>query len=249
MNLNLNGKIALVTGAGGGIGTRISAKLADEGCSVYVADLNAEAAHITRASIGAAAHAMRIDVTNPGEVERHVQDIVAAHGTIDILVNNAGILKTGSIVESTIEDWDEVCRANLSSVYYCSKAVLPVMLSKRYGKIINIASMSAAKAGGIFGNVLYGTTKAGVVAFTKGFARELAPYNINVNAVAPGLVETPMTRAKLTPKVREEVLASLPMHRLADAEDIANAVVFLASDVAAYINGTTLLVDGACLTK
>ena len=178
-----------------------------------------------------------------------MRDIVAAHGTIDILVNNAGILKTGSIVESTIEDWDEVCRVNLSSVYYCSKAVLPVMLSKRYGKIINIASMSAAKAGGIFGNVLYGTTKAGVIAFTKGFARELAPHNINVNAVAPGLVETPMTRAKLTAEVREQVLASLPMHRLAEVDDIANAVAFLASDVAAYINGATLLVDGACLTK
>ena len=249
MNLSLNGKIALVTGAGGGIGARISAKLADEGCSVYVADLNAEAASITAASIGAAAHSMRIDVTNPKDVERRVQDIVAAHGTIDILVNNAGILKTGSIVESTIEDWDEVCRVNLSSVYYCSKAVLPVMLSKRYGKIINIASMSAAKAGGIFGNVLYGTTKAGVIAFTKGFARELAPHNINVNAVAPGLVETPMTRAKLTAEVREQVLASLPMHRLAEVDDIANAVAFLASDVAAYINGATLLVDGACLTK
>jgi NAD(P)-dependent dehydrogenase (short-subunit alcohol dehydrogenase family) len=249
MNLNLDGKIALVTGAGRGIGARISAKLVEEGCSVYVADVNAESAKVSAAAIGQAAHAMRIDVTNPTDIQLRVEEIVERHGRIDILVNNAGILKTASIVDSSIEDWDEVCRANLSSVYYCSKAVLPVMLKRRYGKIVNIASMSAARAGGIFGNVLYGTTKAGVVAFTKGFARELAPYGINVNAVAPGLVETAMTAAKLTPDIREQVLATLPMHRLADVEDIANAVAFLASDVAAYITGDTLLVDGGSLTK
>jgi NAD(P)-dependent dehydrogenase (short-subunit alcohol dehydrogenase family) len=249
MNLNLEGKIALVTGAGRGIGARISAKLVEEGCSVYVTDVNAEAAKVSAAAIGPAAHAMRIDVTNPGDIQVRVEEIVERHGRLDILVNNAGILKTASIVDSSIEDWDEVCRANLSSVYYCSKAVLPVMLKRRYGKIVNIASMSAARAGGVFGNVLYGTTKAGVVAFTKGFARELAPYGINVNAVAPGLVETAMTTGKLTPDIREQVLATLPMHRLADVEDIANAVAFLASDVAAYITGDTLLVDGGCLTK
>lgn len=249
MNLNLDGKIALVTGAGRGIGARISAKLVEEGCSVYVTDVDAESAKVSAAAIGLAAHAMRIDVTNPSDIQLRVEEIVERHGRIDILVNNAGILKTGSIVDSSIEDWDEVCRANLSSVYYCSKAVLPIMLKRRYGKIVNIASMSAARAGGVFGNVLYGTTKAGVVAFTKGFARELAPYGINVNAVAPGLVETAMTTAKLTPDVREKVLATLPMHRLADVEDIANAVAFLASDVAAYITGDTLLVDGGCLTR
>jgi NAD(P)-dependent dehydrogenase (short-subunit alcohol dehydrogenase family) len=105
------------------------------------------------------------------------------------------------------------------------------------------------RAGGVFGNVLYGTTKAGVVAFTKGFARELAPYGINVNAVAPGLVDTPMTTARLIPAVREQVLAALPMHRLATVDDVANAVAFLVSDVAAYISGDTLLVDGGSLTK
>src|SRR5437588_209668 len=159
MNLNLEGEIALVTGAGGGIGARTSAKLVAEGCTVYVTDLNADAANVITAGMG-----------------------------------------------------------------------------------------RAARAGGVFGNVLYGTTKAGVVAFTKGFARDLAAYGINVNAVAPGLVETAMTSAKLTPDIREQVLAKLPMHRLADVEDIANAVVFLASDMAAYITGETLLVDGGYLT-
>jgi NAD(P)-dependent dehydrogenase (short-subunit alcohol dehydrogenase family) len=249
MDLKLRGKVAIVTGAGGGIGASITAKLVHEGCTVYAADLNETAAEATAASVGSDGRSMQLDVTNPHAVEAAVRKLVKMHGALDILVNNAGILKTGSVVESSIEDWDEVCRANLSSVYYCCKAVLPTMIQKRYGKIINIASMSAARAGGVFGNVLYGTTKAGVVAFTKGFARELAPYGINVNAVAPGLVETPMTAAKLTPAVRKQVLAALPMHRLATVEDIANAVAFLASDVASYITGDTLLVDGGSLTK
>jgi len=238
-----------VTGAGGAIGGAIAARLIAEGAVVHVADINAEAARATVERLGANAHPMRIDVTAADDVRDAVARVVQASGKLDILINNAGILKTASLIDSTIEDWDEVCRANLSSVYYCSKAVLPVMLAHRYGKIVNIASMSAAKAGGVFGNVLYGTTKAGVVAFTKGFARELAPYGINVNAIAPGVVETAMTRAKLTQDVREQVIARMPMRRLATVDDVANAAAFLASDVASYVTGDTLLVDGGCLTS
>ena len=247
MDLRLAGKVALITGGGGAIGAAIAGKLRGEGCDVMVADVDLDAAHATARDLKA--EAMRMDVTNASEVRDIVQDIVARRGRIDILVNNAGILKTASIVDSTIEDWDEVCRANLSSVYYCCKAVLPPMIARRYGKIVNIASMSAAKAGGVLGNVLYGTTKAGVVAFTKGFARELAPHGINVNAIAPGLVETAMTRSRLTPDIRDQIIAAMPMQRLATVDDVANAVAFLASDVASYISGDTLLVDGACLTR
>ena len=114
--------------------------------------------------------------------------IVRERGRIDIAVNNAGILKTGSVLDASIADWDQVCRVNLSGVYYCCKAVLASMVKRRYGKIVNIASVSAMKGGGSFGNVLYGTTKAGVVALTKGLGRELAPFGINVNAIAPGVV-------------------------------------------------------------
>lgn len=249
MDLNLQGKVAVVTGAGGGIGASITAKLVQEGCLVYAADIDEKAAQATAAAVGSAARSLQLDVTKPHDIAAALRELVTMHDAVDILVNNAGILKTGSVFESSIEDWDEVCRANLSSVYYCCKAAIPTMIQRRYGKIINIASISAARAGGVFGNVLYGTTKAGVIAFTKGFARELAPYGINVNAVAPGLLETPMTAAKLTPAIREQVLAALPMHRLATVDDIANAVVFLASDVAAYITGDTLLVDGGALTK
>jgi 3-oxoacyl-[acyl-carrier protein] reductase len=249
MDLHLENRIALVTGAGGAIGAAIAGKLADEGCKVHVADIDLDAARATVERLSGRGRALRMDVTSAADIQRNVDAIVAGDGTLDILVNNAGILKTGSLVESTIEDWDEVCRVNLSSVYYCCKAVLPIMISRRYGKIVNIASMSAAKAGGVFGNVLYGTTKAGVVAFTKGFARELAPHGVNVNAIAPAVVETAMTRSRLTPDVRAQIVAAMPMGRLASVEDVASAVAFLASDVAAYVSGDTLLVDGACLTR
>ena len=249
MDLKLHNRIALVTGAGGAIGAAIAARLVEEGCTVYAADVDERAARRTVSRLGSGAQALRIDVTRPDDVQVAVDGIANRHEALDILVNNAGILKTASIVDSTIEDWDEVCRANLSSVYYCCKAVLPSMIARRYGKIVNIASMSAAKAGGVLGNVLYGTTKAGVVAFTKGFARELAPHGINVNAIAPGLVETAMTRSRLTSDVRDRIVASMPMQRLATVDDVANAVAFLASDVASYVSGDTLLVDGACLTR
>lgn len=249
MDLKLEDRIALVTGAGGAIGSAIAGKLLAEGCIVYVADIDADAAQRSADRLGNGVHALRMDVAQPDDVRDRVERVVDRHGTLDILVNNAGILKTASVIDSSIADWDEVCRINLSSVYYCMKAVLPVMLRNRYGRIVNIASMSAAKAGGVFGNVLYGTTKAGVVAFTKGFARELAPHGINVNAVAPGLLETPMTRDNLAHVSREQLLASMPMGRLASVDDVANAVAFLASDAAGYITGDTLVVDGGCLTK
>ena len=249
MNVGLGGRIALVTGAGGGIGAAIAAKLVDEGCVVYLADISESAARAASDRLGERAHALTLDVTEPGEIRSAVDRIVARESRIDILVNNAGILKAGSVIESSIDDWDEVCSANLSSVYYCSKAVLPAMLERCYGKIVNIASISAVKGGGVFGNVLYGTTKAGVVAFTKGFARELAPHGINVNAVAPGVVETAMTRGKLAERGRNEVVATMPMGRFASVDDVANAVAFLASDAAAYITGHTLVVDGGYLTR
>lgn len=249
MDLRLDKRVALVTGAGGGIGAAIAGKLILEGCTVFVADVNAEGARRIASQLGNSAHPIRIDVARADDVQDAIDRIVEQHDALDILVNNAGILKTASIVDSTIEDWDEVCRVNLSSVYYCVKAALPSMLRRRYGKIVNIASMSAAKAGGVFGNVLYGTTKAGVVAFTKGFARELAPHGINVNAIAPGLLDTPMTHQKLAGVSREVLLLQIPIGRLASVDDIANAVAFLASDVASYITGDTLLVDGGCLTR
>lgn len=249
MDLKLGDKVALVTGAGGGIGAAIAATLVENGCSVYVADSNSDAAAKVAAQVGQRSYPLTLDVGNASQALAAVQQVVRERGRIDIVVNNAGILKTRSVVDSSIEDWDDVCRVNLSGVYYCCKAALDSMVKQRYGKIVNIASVSAMKGGGSFGNVLYGTTKAGVVALTKGLARELAQYGINVNAIAPGVVETSMTGSLLTPERRKAVLAGIPLGRFASTDDIAHVVALLASDVLGYVTGETIVVDGGYLTR
>jgi 3-oxoacyl-[acyl-carrier protein] reductase len=249
MDLGLEGKVALVTGAGSGIGAAIATALVDEGCVVYFGDSNAAAAAKAAGACERPGHALTLDVGDAAGLRRSAERIATEQGRIDILVNNAGILKTGSVLDATIEDWDQVCRVNLSGVYYCCKAVLPFMVQRKSGKIINIASVSAAKGGGAFGNVLYGTTKAGVVAMTKGLARELAPFGINVNAIAPAVTETGMIGPLLTPERRQAVLASIPLGRFASPADIARIVLFLASDVSAYVTGDTVVVDGGYLTR
>jgi NAD(P)-dependent dehydrogenase (short-subunit alcohol dehydrogenase family) len=249
MDLKLDGKIALVTGAGGGIGAAIASTLVNHGCNVYVADSNGAAANKVATELGERGYPLTLDVGNATEANAAVEQIVRERGRIDIAVNNAGILKTGSILDASIADWDQVCRVNLSGVYYCCKAVLASMVKQRYGKIVNIASVSAMKGGGSFGNVLYGTTKAGVVALTKGLGRELAPFGINVNAIAPGVVETNMTGSLLTPERRKAVLASIPLGRFASTDDIAHVVALLASDVLGYVTGETIVVDGGYLTR
>ena len=248
MDLGLHGRIAIVTGAASGIGAAIAAMFAEHGCAVYLADSNAQAAART-ASAHPNAAPLALDVGDPDSVAHAVEHVIRERGQVDILVNNAGILKTGLVAESSIRDWDDVCRVNLSGVYYCCRTVLPFMLEKRYGKIVNIASVSAMKGGGTFGNVLYGTTKAGVVALTKGLARELAPHGINVNAIAPGVVETAMTSSLMTPERHDAVLAAIPAGRLASSRDIACMAALLASDALSYVNGATVPVDGAYLTR
>ena len=249
VNFDLKGKAALITGAASGFGSAIASALIEEGCIVYLADINLPAAERAKHSLGERAHALAMDVGNAAEVSAKVAWIDNKQGRIDILVNNAGVLKVGSLANSSVEDWDQVCRVNLSGVFYCSKAVLPIMLKARSGKIINIASISGFKGGGVFGNVLYGTTKAGVMAMTKGFARELGPFGINVNGIAPGLADTGMTNQYLSDEKRRQVSQSIPIGRLATTTDIAKLVTFLASDVSAYITGEIITIDGGYLTK
>ncbi len=249
VDLGLRNKVALVTGAGGGLGAAICKKLAALGCVTYLADVNAAAADRVAAQIGGEAISVALDVGVASACAELVGRIVDARGRIDILVNNAGILKTGTVVDASIDDWDDVCRVNLSGVYYCCKAVLPTMTARHYGKIINIASVSAVRGGGTFGNVLYGTTKAGVVALTMGLARELAPLGINVNAISPGVIETGMTGPLLSPERRRAVVAAIPAGRFAEPEDIAHVVAMLASDLLDYVNGANVPVDGGFLTR
>lgn len=247
MNLELQGKIALVTGAGSGFGAAIADALLEEGCVVYRADICALDAF--RPARCGTPHDINLDVGVPEEILARVERILRQQGRIDILVNNAGVLKTGPVMESSFADWDAVCRVNLSGVYYCSRSVLPAMIERHYGKIINISSVSAFKGGGVFGNTLYGTTKAGVVALTKGIGREVGRLGINVNAIAPGLAQTGMTERHLAEDQRRVVEAGIPAERLATTDDIANAVLFLASDVSSYVMGETIVVDGAYLTR
>src|SRR5829696_2971634 len=250
MDLLLNDKVALVTGAGSGIGASIAAILAREGCVVCIADLRVELAQKVEKDLkkeGGKAFSAQLDVGDPKQVEQVVRRVVDVYGRIDILVNNAGILKTGPIVDSSVQDWEEVSKINLSSVFYCSKAVLPFMIEEKYGKIVNIASVSAMRGGGALGNTLYGTTKAGVVAMTKGLARELAPLRINVNAIAPAVAETSMTKNRLSPELRGKIRERIPMGRLGEASDVANLAAFLASDVSGYITGETIAIDGGYL--
>jgi NAD(P)-dependent dehydrogenase (short-subunit alcohol dehydrogenase family) len=249
VDFDLKGKVALITGAASGFGAAVAAALAAEGCILYLADINLAGAERTKAGLGANSHALAFDVGNAADVAAKIEEISKQQGRIDILVNNAGVIKVGPVIESGADDWDQVCRVNLSGVFYCAKAVLPAMVKRRSGKIVNIASIAGFKGGGVIGNVLYGTTKAGVIALTKGLARELGPFGINVNAIAPGLADTGMTNQYINDDRRRQLLQAIPLGRLATTADVAKLVVFLASDASAYISGETITIDGGYMTR
>jgi NAD(P)-dependent dehydrogenase (short-subunit alcohol dehydrogenase family) len=249
VDLGLKGKVALITGAASGFGSAVAAAFVEEGCTVYLADLNLPGAEGVKDALGKNTHALALDVGNASDVAAKIETIAQRENRIDILVNNAGVIKVGSVIESSAEDWEQVCRVNLSGVLYCSKAVIPPMTRQRSGKIINLASIAGFKGGGVIGNVLYGTTKAGVIALTKGLARELGPHGINVNAIAPGLAETGMTNQYLDDDKRRQFSNIIPMGRLATPGDIVKLVIFLASDASGYITGETITIDGGYSTK
>lgn len=249
MDLGLKGKVALITGAASGFGSAVAAALVEEGCTVYLADLNLAGAERVKDALGKNTHALALDVGDASDVAAKIEWIAKQQSRIDILVNNAGVIKVGSVLESSADDWDQVCRVNLSGVLYCSKAVIPPMTQQRSGKIVNIASIAGFRGGGVIGNVLYGTTKAGVIALTKGLARELGPYGINVNAIAPGLADTGMTNQYLDDDKRRQLSKIIPLGRLATPGDIVKLVIFLASDVSAYITGETITIDGGYSTR
>ena len=238
MDLKLAGKVALITGAASGIGAAIAQTLAAEGAIAYIADLSIAA---TRD------YEVHLDVGDQASVDGAVRHVNDREGRIDILVNSAGIVKTGPLSSMRGADWQALSSVNVEGIFTCSRAVLDGMVARRHGKILNLASISAFKGGGLVGNTLYGTSKAAVVALTQGFAREFGPHGVNVNAIAPGLTQTPMT-ASMTEADRERLKSTIPVRRIAAPQDIANVAVFLVSDLAGYINGTTVVVDGGVLT-
>lgn len=246
MDLGLKHRVAIVTGGAAGIGAAIAETLALEGCRVWIADRDFDAARRTAAALpdGTSDRAVRLDVAEAACVEEAFQNILRAEKRLDVLVCNAGVLRSQSFVESSAADWEAVSAVNLTGVVNCCRAASRPMLDAGRGRIVNIASISAARGGGSVGNVLYGTSKAGVVALTLGLAREFGPSGVTVNAIAPAIAETAMTRESLTEETRARIVARVPLRRLATPSDIADAAAFLASDRASFITGAVLPVDG-----
>ena len=241
----LDGKTALVTGASRGIGRAIALCLAAEGARVAINYAgNVKAAEEVKAAVeaaGGAAILCQADISDSAAVEAMVADVVKEFGTIDILVNNAGITRDTLLMRMKDEDFAKVLDTNLKGVFYCTKAVAKLMMKKRSGRIVNMASVVGLV--GNAGQTNYAAAKAGVIGFSKSAAKELASRGITVNVVAPGFIGTDMT-AVLPEAVKEKTLAGIPLGKMGEPEDVANAVLFLASDQASYITGQVVNVDG-----
>ena len=246
--MRLADRVAIVTGAASGIGRAIALGLAREGAAVAILDLDERGAGETARAIekaGGQAHAYRADITHKTEVDTTVAAVVARWRTVHILVNNAGWDQPMPFVQTSEEFWDKVLAINLKGPIVCTRAVLEPMIAQRSGKIISIAS-DAGRVGST-GEAVYSAAKGGVIAFTKTIAREVARHRINVNCICPGPSDTPLFRnefAAVNPRLAESLTRAIPWGRLGLPEDIAPAVVFLASDDAGYITGQTLSVSG-----
>ena len=248
MRMKLKDRAAIVTGGARGIGKAIALAFLREGAKVAIIDSDEERLEMLKKEMGKESKEVTIvpcDITKSSEVNGMVNQVRKKFGRIDILVNNAGIIRRGTIETVTEEDWDRVIEVNLKGTFNCCKAVVEIMKSQRYGKIVNISSI-AGKMGDITSAPGYGPSKAGIDALTKTLARQLAQYGINVNAVAPHAIETEMS-AQWSDERRKEIITSIPLGRLGKPEDVANAVLFLASDEASFITGEILDVNGGAL--
>jgi len=245
---DLHGRVAIVTGASRGIGRSIALELGRRGAVVVVADVLGEQAAGVAAEIAAAggeAEAAAVSVTDQPAVEGLVQGLVGARGRVDILVNNAGIARDQLLMRMKRSEWDLVLEVNLTGAFTCTQAVLRPMMRQRSGRIISISSVVGQM--GNAGQANYAASKAGLIGFSRAIAREVASRNVTVNVVAPGLIDTDMTRA-LPESVQRDWLSKVPLGRFGAPEDVAAAVAFLASDDAAYITGQVLAVNGGMYT-
>jgi 3-oxoacyl-(acyl-carrier-protein) reductase len=249
MNLpqRLTDKIAIITGSGRGLGAATALRMAQEGAHVVVNDISAEAANETAAAIeklGRRALVSTHDVSDTKAANALVDEAKKAFGRVDILVNNAGITRDSMLHKLTEEKWDEVIRVNLKGPFNMGQACAKLMMENKYGKIVNLASIAWL---GNIGQTNYSASKAGVVGLTRTWALELARYQINVNAIAPGLIDTQMTQA-IPAEVKDKFIGKIPMRRIGKPEDIAAIVCFLASDESNYVTGQCIQVDGGLTT-
>jgi 3-oxoacyl-[acyl-carrier protein] reductase len=245
--MNLSNKVALVTGSGRGIGKAIAVKLAESGAAIVINDVS-DASETTAQEILAAGRTalfIKANVSSSAEVNQMMEKIAATYGRIDILVNNAGITRDQLTLRMSDEEWDAVLDVNLKGVFLCIRAALKYMMKQRWGRIINVSSISGIV--GNVGQVNYCAAKAGIIGITRTVSKEMASRQITVNAVAPGFIESDMTQ-KIPEKIKEEVCKRIPAGYIGTPQDVAEAVAFLASDEARYITGQVLCVDGGMVS-
>ena len=245
--MELQNKVALITGGAQGIGKTISEELVQNGAHVVLGDVNLEGAQATAEAInnnGGSASAVKIDVSNPAEVKQIFDSILKDKKPIDIMINNAGITRDGLMIRMKEADWDRVLNINLKGTFLCSQQAAKQMMKQKSGAIVNIASIVGVM--GNFGQANYSASKAGVIGLTKTLAREVASRGIRVNAVAPGFIDTEMTRV-LDESVRQSLIEQIPMAKLGLPEDVARCVAFLVSDRSSYITGQVINVNGGML--
>ena len=240
----MKGRVAIVTGAARGIGRDICLKLADKGADIVAADLLEDDLKETVklvSELGVKAVAKTVNVTDAAAMKKMIEEVVEEFGKLDIMVNNAGITRDGLLLSMDDQQWDQVINVNLKGVFIGLQAAGKVMIRARYGRIVNLASVSGVM--GNAGQANYAASKAGVIGLTKTAAKELGRKNITINAVAPGFIDTEMTRV-LPDRVKEAVIPLIALRRMGESAEVASAVAFLASDEASYITGQVLIVDG-----
>ncbi len=249
MLFKLTDKIAMITGAGSprGIGRSIALALAEQGAKIALCDLNGDGLAAVAEEVKKITPdvmTLRMNVTDSAGIQTAVGAIVAKWGRLDILVNNAGVTQPVKVLDMTEADWDRVVDINMKGTFLCTKAALPQMLKQKYGRIVNMSSVSGKRGGGVFGGAHYSAAKAGILAFAKALSREVSPEGITINAVAPGLVATDIRGGLESEEEQARMTADIPRRRMATPREVAACVCFLASDEADYITGEEIDLNG-----